>query len=79
MVGYTWWPLFALVTWAYRQGSKPPEYYIKQMGLWDLSENEKLERQRTTLVDEFRSLAEGGASAVGTFLNREKERIEHVS
>jgi len=79
LVGYTWWPLFALVTWAYRQGTKPPEYYIKQMGLWDLASDATLERKRTPLVDEFRSLAEGGASSVGTFLNREKERIEHVS
>ena len=79
LIGYTWWPLFALVTWAYRQGTKPPEYYIKQMGLWDLSSDAKLERKRTPLVDEFRSLAQAGASAVGTILNREKERIEHVS
>ena len=79
LVGYTWWPLFALVTWAYRQGTKPPEYYIKQMGLWDLSSDAKLERKPTPLVEEFRLLAEAGASAVGTVLNREKERIEHVS
>jgi hypothetical protein len=79
LVGYTWWPLFALVTWAYRQGTKPPAYYIKQMGLWDLKADaqENLNRVRTPLVDEFRALTERGAP--GPVLNREKERIEHVS
>ena len=24
LVGYTWWPMFALVAWAYRQGRRPP-------------------------------------------------------
>lgn len=70
LVGYTWWPLFALVTWAYRQGTHPPSYYIKQMGLWDLKADQSLERVRTRLVDEFRTLAEGGSFAVGTLLNR---------
>jgi beta-glucosidase len=54
LVGYTWWPLFALVTWAYRQGTHPPEYYLKQMGLWNL--DSKLERQSTSLVAQFRAL-----------------------
>lgn len=63
LVGYTWWPLFALVTWAYRQGDHPPEYYLKQMGLWDLDAN--LRRVATPLVEEFAELARGGAAAVG--------------
>jgi len=54
LVGYTWWPLFALVTWAYRQGSHPPEFYLKQMGLWNL--DQKLERVATPLVEQFRAL-----------------------
>jgi len=63
LVGYTWWPLFALVTWAYRQGRHPPRYYLKQMGLWDL--DDRLERVPTPLVDTFRQLVEGGSDAVG--------------
>ena len=80
LVGYTWWPLFALVTWAYRQGTKPPAYYIKQMGLWDLvaDEKEDLARVRTELVGEFRKLAEGGPSAVGMVSNKVL-RTQHVS
>lgn len=63
IVGYTWWPLFALVTWAYRQGTHPAAYYLKQMGLWDL--DPELRRIRTPLVDEFRELAGQGCAAVG--------------
>lgn len=63
LVGYTWWPLFALVTWAYRQGTHPPAYYLKQMGLWDL--DAALERHPTSLVPAYRALAAGGCAAVG--------------
>ena len=64
IIGYTWWPMFALVTWAYRQGLHPPEYYLKQMGLWDL--DQKLRRVPTSLVDSYRQLARGGIDAVGS-------------
>lgn len=63
LVGYTWWPLFALVTWAYRQGRHPAGYYFKQMGLWNLDAGAN--RVRTPLVDAFRGLAGRGAEAVG--------------
>jgi beta-glucosidase len=67
VVGYTWWPLFALVTWGYRQGTHPPEFYLKQMGLWDLRPglNGDLERVATPLVNEFKALAAAGAEPVG--------------
>jgi beta-glucosidase len=67
LVGYTWWPLFALVTWAYRQGQKPPAYYVKQMGLWDLKADDQgnLHRSRTGLVDMYQELVAAGASPVG--------------
>ncbi|MBA4147682.1 MAG: glycoside hydrolase family 1 protein [Verrucomicrobia bacterium] len=63
MVGYTWWPMFALVTWAYRQGDHPPAYYLKQMGLWDL--DEKLDRVPTSLVKDYQQLVSCGAACVG--------------
>jgi hypothetical protein len=66
LVGYTWWPLFALVTWAYRQGTHPPAYYIKQMGLWDLeARGEDLVRVTTSLVDEFKQFVANGSTSVG--------------
>ncbi len=63
LVGYTWWPMFALVTWAYRQGQKPAAFYLKQMGLWDLRDdgNGELERVPTPLVDRYRDLVAAGA------------------
>ena len=67
LIGYTWWPLFALVTWGYREGRKPAADYLRQMGLWDLrADGEgRLVRERTVLVDQYRELAAGGAVAVG--------------
>jgi beta-glucosidase len=63
MVGYTWWPLFALVTWAYRQGTREPAYYLRQMGLWNL--DAQLERIRTSLVQQFRELVDAGVDSTG--------------
>lgn len=58
VVGYTWWPLFALISWPYRVGSLPPEAYLIQMGLWDLQPIDgRLERVRTPLVDRYRAYA----------------------
>jgi beta-glucosidase/6-phospho-beta-glucosidase/beta-galactosidase len=53
IVGYTWWPLFGLIAWAYRQGHRPLEKYILQMGLWNLDAN--LNRVKTPLVDSYRN------------------------
>jgi len=66
LIGYTWWPLFALVTWGYREGRKAPHRYLKQMGLWDLRPSARgLERVRTRLVDRYRELAASGVQHVG--------------
>jgi beta-glucosidase len=67
LVGYTWWPLFALVTWGYREGRKTPHEYLKQMGLWDLRPSDRgLERVRTVLVDRYRELVGSGLQHVGS-------------
>lgn len=63
LVGYTWWPLFALVTWGYRQGTKPPASYLIQMGLWDL--DGKLERIPTSLVQAYQTYCASGARNIG--------------
>lgn len=66
LVGYTWWPLFALVTWGYREGKKAPHDYLKQMGLWDLWPSPAgLQRVPTPLVDRFRDLVAQGNASVG--------------
>src|SRR4030095_3073222 len=63
VVGYTWWPMFALVTWAWRQGNRQITQHLLQMGLWDLDET--LERIRTPVVDAYRSLVASGSERVG--------------
>ena len=67
LVGYTWWPMFALVTWPYRVGSKPVTEYLIQMGLWDLQAQADgtLARVRTRMVDRYRSCTASGIAQVG--------------
>lgn len=67
LCGYTWWPMYALVAWAYRQGGRPVHAHLEQMGLWNLeaSPDGDLRRVRTSLVDSYQALAAGGSRAVG--------------
>jgi beta-glucosidase/6-phospho-beta-glucosidase/beta-galactosidase len=71
LVGYTWWPMFALVAWAYRQSNRPVRDYLEQMGLWDLEPGpgDALRRVPTPLVDAYRERVTGGCSAVGLLGN----------
>ena len=59
--------MFALVTWAYRQGRRPVAEHLAQMGLWDIvpDEADPLRRVRTSAVDSYRQLVAGGVNAVG--------------
>ena len=71
LAGYTWWPMFALVTWAWRQGRRDIAEHLLQMGLWDLDST--LQRIRTPLVEEYRSLVSRGAEPIGALrLNKRK-------
>jgi beta-glucosidase/6-phospho-beta-glucosidase/beta-galactosidase len=63
VVGYTWWPMFALVTWAWRQGQRDVARHLLQMGLWDLDAD--LNRVRTPVVEAYRHFVGGGAAEVG--------------
>ena len=59
IVGYTWWPLFSLVDWAYREGEKPVEDYLWHMGMYDLEpdESDNLVRRETPVVKAFQAVA----------------------
>jgi beta-glucosidase len=72
VVGYTWWPLFALVAWSYRTGTKPLEEYLVSMGLWELEADAEgdLWRVATSLIDRYQGYVRGGASAVGSLASR---------
>jgi beta-glucosidase len=67
LVGYTWWPMFALVTWAYRQGRRPVTDHLAQMGLWDIvpDETDPLRRVRTSAVDTYQRLVRSGTESIG--------------
>jgi hypothetical protein len=67
VVGYTWWPMFALVGWAYRQNVRPFSDYVLQMGLWNLDTNnvDDLRRVSTPVVDAYKVMIAGGNRSVG--------------
>jgi beta-glucosidase len=68
LCGYTWWPMFALVTWAWRQGNRDVSDHLLQMGLWDL--DSELNRIRTPLVEAYRNLVSNGAETIGPLAAR---------
>jgi beta-glucosidase len=74
VAGYTWWPMFALVAWAWRQGRGELADHLEQMGLWDL--DPQLNRIRTPLVERYASLAETGAEAVGALGRAPTSRLD---
>jgi beta-glucosidase len=60
LVGYTWWPLFSLLDWAYREGEKPAENYLWHMGIYDLKPDGRggFLRIETPVVKAFRAATE---------------------
>lgn len=60
LIGYTWWSLFDMMYWVYRDENKPAEHYLAHMGLWDLEADDRLsfKRVRTAAVDEYRRLVD---------------------
>jgi beta-glucosidase len=61
IVGYTWWPLFDLVAWDYRDAFGPVGEHLVRMGLYDLEQDEigTLHRRATPVADRFRAWAAG--------------------
>lgn len=59
VVGYTWWPLFDMVHWSYREGTEPPHAYLLDSGLYDLEPDDtgRLLRVPTAAADRFRAHA----------------------
>jgi beta-glucosidase len=71
LVGYTWWPMFSLVSWSYLASKRPVEKHIVSMGLWDLDPN--LDRRETPLSHQFRTETERPMESIG------REEFTHVS
>jgi beta-glucosidase len=65
LLGYTWFPLFTMIDWAYRSGSKPKEDYEIALGLYQLARGGTRRWRPTRLVDEYRHVIRDADSAVG--------------
>ena len=59
VVGYTWFPLFTMVDWAYRTGRRPLDDYLIDLGLYDSDIDSKgvLRRHKTLLVKRYQEHA----------------------
>jgi beta-glucosidase/6-phospho-beta-glucosidase/beta-galactosidase len=59
--GYTWWPLFDLIDWEYRNGAGPAEDYLRRMGLWQLEMgiDGTFQRVSTEAVERFKAAVAG--------------------
>lgn len=55
IMGYTWFPLFTMIDWAYRTGKRPLKDYLIHLGLYDSSFDAKgiLRRRKTSLVKRY--------------------------
>jgi beta-glucosidase/6-phospho-beta-glucosidase/beta-galactosidase len=71
VVGYTWFPLFTMIDWAYRHGRKPLGKYLIHLGLYDAAFDETgvLRRHRTSLVDRFQAHMARSIPAIATPLS----------
>jgi beta-glucosidase/6-phospho-beta-glucosidase/beta-galactosidase len=70
VVGYTYWPLFSLVGWAYQRSAIPLDRYLLHMGLWDLKPDlqvpENLNRTPTPAADFYRAVVMSPVQPMGT-------------
>ena len=57
IVGYTWFPLFTMVDWAYRTGRRPLKDYLIHLGLYEAAFDAKgiLRRHKTPLVQRYQA------------------------
>ncbi len=60
LIGYTWWSLFDMMYWSYRDEDKTSDHYLAHMGLWDLERDDRssYKRVRTEAVDVYRELVD---------------------
>ncbi|MDQ3661338.1 MAG: family 1 glycosylhydrolase [Actinomycetota bacterium] len=59
LIGVTWWPLYDLVNWDYREGGGAVEDYLEPMGLYSLvMQDGVLKREPLEVAREFRAFAQ---------------------
>jgi beta-glucosidase len=73
VVGYTWFPMFTMIDWAYRKGRRPLASYLINLGIYDarFDSDGVLRRDRTPLVDRFQAHMARPAPAVAQPLRME--------
>ena len=60
LIGLTWWPLYDLVNWDYREGRGAVEDYLEPMGLYSLAMDDGvLKREPLAVARELQSLIGG--------------------
>lgn len=64
VLGYTWFPLFTMIDWRYRQGRKPVEHYRIELGLYTLNGGTP-RWHPTPLVAQYRDYIAHPAESVG--------------
>lgn len=69
VIGYTWFPLFTMIDWAYRSGKRPLKAYRIGLGLYELVPGEANARWlETPVVDDLRGDVQNTEQVVGTLI-----------
>lgn len=68
IIGYTWFPMFTMIDWKYRWSRKGMNDHLLHLGLWDvIPEGERLEREPTLLVENFRGAIADPVATIGAW------------
>jgi beta-glucosidase len=67
VIGYTWFPIFSMIEWDYRNSTRPVAEHLLHLGLWDahFDADGVLVRHETPLVAKYRGLVASTAAVVG--------------
>ena len=65
VLGYTWFPLFTMIDWAYRFGTRPKEEYEIALGLYQLASGGARRWRSTPLVSEYSQAIRNSRTSVG--------------
>ena len=66
LIGYTWFPLYTMIDWRYRFGTKPAEAYRIELGLYSLDDGAPDGRWRPTpLLERFQRHMANPAASIG--------------
>jgi beta-glucosidase len=65
VVGYTWFPMFTMIRWPYRGGTRPVGQYKLELGLYRLNTESDPRWVATPLVAKMRSYILNSEQSVG--------------